>query len=487
MYDMIIIGRDVSSLIAAAAAANQGLKTLLITEGEQETEYRDSGYAFPIDPTPLSGFGYGQTVSRLLEEFHFSAVDAPKMLLMDPALQVILPDNRVDIFHDPSHMIADLIREFPLQEAEIRRLYHAVFKGSSRIERWIGQDSAGHSPNTLHPALQRIIRLLAAIAGSHTIALHGSGKNSTLHRVVEAQLAILSHLDIDGSLMPFLSAYLLSLPAKGIFYPLGGRKAWLTWLRKQYIASGGEVLDGSSVIRIDTTSGIIIDIEQNGTSATLHGAALIVSANWEKLNLLLFQRRVFHGVVRRLGLNRPTGYPFCLHLGVQQDALPDKMAPYCAVVPDEKKSVRRQNLVFLERSLPGETDRAPDGKRALTATVFLEESPLVVDDARLKETAKTIMDSLEPFLPFLRESIDYVNIEKSIAFARRSQEVVNQKYRLRKYSFLALNTLPPATPLRNVLLTGGILRAGLGFEGEILAGLDAATGAINAFRRRGRE
>ena len=37
-----------------------------------------------------------------------------------------------------------------------------------------------------------------------------------------------------------------------------------------------------------------------------------------------------------------------------------------------------------------------------------------------------------------------------------------------------MNTLSPETPLRNVLLTGGVLRAGLGFEGEILSGMDAA-------------
>ncbi|MHB8769688.1 MAG: hypothetical protein ACYC7J_01680 [Syntrophales bacterium] len=485
MYDTIIIGRDVSSLIAAAAAANQGLKTLLIAEGSQETEYRDSGYAFPIDPTPLSGFGYAQTVSRLIDELNFSSADAPGMLLMDPAFQVILPGHRVDVFHDPSQMITDLIREFPLQQAEIRRLYHAVFKGSARIERWIGHDKAGRCHNTLNHALRHIIRLLSALAGSYSIAVRGNGRHGALERVIEAQLAILSHLDIDASCSPFLSAYLLSLPAKGIFYPLGGRKAWITWLRKQYAASGGELLDGCSVIRIDTRPEIIIDIERDGASSTLHGNALIVSANWEKLNLLLFHQRVFRGVVRRMGLNRPTGYPFCLHLGIHQDALPEKMAPYVAVVPDEKKSVRRQNLVFLEGSLPGETDRAPDGKRALTATVFMEESPLVVDDAQLKGTAKTIMDSLEPFLPFLRESIDYVNIEKSIAFARQSQEMVNQKYRLKKHSFLALNTLSPATPLRNVLLTGGILRAGLGFEGEILAGLDAASRVVNRFRSRG--
>jgi hypothetical protein len=52
--------------------------------------------------------------------------------------------------------------------------------------------------------------------------------------------------------------------------------------------------------------------------------------------------------------------------------------------------------------------------------------------------------------------------------------MVNRKYRTRRRPFFGMSTLSPQTRIPNVLLTGGILRAGLGFEGEILAGMDAA-------------
>ena len=98
----------------------------------------------------------------------------------------------------------------------------------------------------------------------------------------------------------------------------------------------------------------------------------------------------------------------------------------------------------------------------------------MLTDQELNDVAKAVINSLEGLLPFLRESIDYVNIEKSISLSRRSQETVNQKYRTRKWMTAGVNTLSPITPLSNVFLTGGVLRAGLGFEGEILAGMDAA-------------
>jgi hypothetical protein len=38
-----------------------------------------------------------------------------------------------------------------------------------------------------------------------------------------------------------------------------------------------------------------------------------------------------------------------------------------------------------------------------------------------------------------------------------------------------MNNFSPRTPLPNVFLTGGVIRAGLGFEGEILSGMEASS------------
>ncbi len=119
MYDTIIIGRDLSSLIAALASSRHGLKTVLITEGDQETEHREAGYAFPIDSMPLSGFGEDQTVLHLLKDLQLEPEEAARPLLMNPAIQVILSSHRIDLFHNREQLILDMIREFPQQEREI--------------------------------------------------------------------------------------------------------------------------------------------------------------------------------------------------------------------------------------------------------------------------------------------------------------------------------------------------------------------------------
>ncbi len=84
MYDAIVIGRDLSSLIAALASARSGRRTILVNEGKFETEHREAGYTFPIDPTPISGFGTDQTVSRLIKELQLTSDAIPLPTLQIP-------------------------------------------------------------------------------------------------------------------------------------------------------------------------------------------------------------------------------------------------------------------------------------------------------------------------------------------------------------------------------------------------------------------
>jgi phytoene dehydrogenase-like protein len=473
MYDTIIIGQDLSSLIAALTSARLGMKTILITEGCTDFDHKEGGYAFPIDPAPLSGFGEEQTVLHLLKKLHLSPDKAPRFILMNPAFQVILPSHRIDLFHDRRELIDEMTREFPQLGQEIKRFYYAVSKTGELIESWIGEDSEVQ-PNDFRKIFRRLARLPAAIAGRSSLMIQSNGNVSGFRRVIEAQIAILSHLDITDGPFPLSAAYLFSLPERGVFYPLGGRNAWMNWLRKEFIDTGGIQMDGCSVMRIDTKPEIVIDLQKSGAPITLRGKKLIVSAQWEKLNLLLLNQKYFRKLVRRLHSIRPNAYPFCLHIGVHEGGLPERLAPYAVVIRDESRPATDLNLVFLETSLPEEKDRAPEGRRAVNAKVLLKDSPLLLADLELKKIATTVMDSLEGFLPFLRDSIDYVNIEKSIALSRQYQEIVSQKYRTARQLLLGMNTFSPHTPLSDVFLTGAILHAGLGFEGEILSGMDAA-------------
>jgi phytoene dehydrogenase-like protein len=473
MYDTLIIGQDLSSLIAAFTSVRAGRKTVLVMEEAPEMAYREAGYAFPFDPRPLSGLADQQILSRILGDMSPADDEISPNRIMNPAFQVILSGHRIDLFQDRDRLINELIREFPGDEQEIKRFYRAVSKAGSLVERWIVEDETDRS-GLIRGILRQLARLPVAITNHCSLVIRRNGKDDAFRRVVEAQLNFLSNLELDGNPFPVSAAYLLSLPMRGLFYPLGGMTAWMSRLRCAFTEHGGILKDGCSVIRVETEPDITVDLECEGSSSTLRGRKLIVSAQWEKLELLLPGRRVLPQPKQYFAPIRPAAYPFCLQMGVHEEGLPESMASYVVVLRDGTGPVMNRDLVFLQTSLSGENDRAPDGRRAISATVYLADSPLRLNDQELKDAATKIIDSLEEFLPFLRDNIDYLRVDQSIFLARRYQEVVNRKYRTRRQLFFGMSTLSSQTRLSNVLLTGGILRAGLGFEGEIIAGMDAA-------------
>lgn len=473
MYDIIIIGRDLSSLISAINSVRQRRETVLIMEGDSDTIHRERGYLFPFDPRPLSGLADQQLVSDFFRNPSSPIVDEFDLTPMNPAFQVILPGHRVDLFPNKEQLIGDLIREFPDQKREIDRFYRTVVKATRLIERRIREDLADGTQDG-NRFLHRLARFPAEFATRFSLVLPKGAQAIPFRRTIQAQLKFLSNLTFDDDWLPLSAAYLLSLPSRGLFNPAGGMSALISRLRRAFTDQGGILYEGCSVIRIDTKPEVIVDLELAGSSSTLRGRKLIVSAQWEKRELLLPVRKNFFQRFRFLNSIRPTGYPFYLHIGVRSEGLPEKMAPYAVVVRDGDGMVTDRDLVFLETSLPGEMDRAPEGHRAITATVFLPDSPLCLNDQQLKEAATNIIDSLEDFLPFLRENIDYLQVDQSIALSRRYQEMSNRRYGTRKRLFWGTTTLLPGTRIPNVQLTGSVLKAGLGFEGEIIAGIDAA-------------
>ncbi|MCE5263517.1 MAG: hypothetical protein LLG97_08275 [Deltaproteobacteria bacterium] len=476
MFDVLIIGRDLSSLIAAIASVRKGRKTVLLLEGDSEPVHFEEGYAFPPDPRPLPGLADQEPVSHLLKDLlpsdEILSTDSP----MDLAFQVILSGHRIDVFRDPELLVDDLIREFPEQTEEIKRFYRSLSKTSGTIERWIREDGSNHS-GLVGKFFRLLSRLPIAISSHFSLAIKGDIANDPFRQVVEAQFHFLSNLDIEGRQFPLSAAYLLSLPMKGLYHPVGGIPALMARLQLAFTELGGILKDRCSVIRVATEPHVVVDLECEGSSTTLTARKLIISAQWEKIELLLPGRKILPRGDRYFASIRPAAYPFFLHMGVHEKALPENMAEHALLLGNGTGPVRNREFVFLQTSRPGEINCAPEGRRAITAMVYLNRSPLLLSDQDLKDEAMRIIDSLEEFLPFLRENIDCLRVDQSIDLSRKYQEMVARKYRTGRTPFWGLRTLDSRTRIENVLLTGGILRAGLGLEGEIIAGMDAAFSA----------
>jgi phytoene dehydrogenase-like protein len=475
MYDVIVIGSDLSSFIAALLSARYGRKTLLIDECGLGDCLSFSDFTFNIDPLPWSGFGSGQMFTKLLSELNIPLPDPAKISPLNPAFQAVLPEHRIDFFIDREALVHDISREYPEEGKQIQNLYQSITKVCDTLEKAIRVFLESEDPS-MKERMQNWLDLPFTAGDIWRLSqkLRGLEKLPSLGLLFDSELTLFSNQHVNHD-KPLSSAYLLSLPWRGLYYLFGGKHLLIGQLRKRYEELRGESLAGCSITSIRAGTKIEVDIKPKGKPISVVGQELVISAKSPALPGLLDGDKKFSKLTRRFRRVESVQYPFTLHLGVDNRGLPDRMSEYVILVSDDQAggSMETGPFLFLESSVADDTGLAPRGKRTLTATAFLARSPRDLDDGELKSIGERMLKTLEHFLPFLRESLAFMDMERSIEVSRQYQHIVNPRYRFSGHWLPGLATLPIKTPLRNVLITGGITFAGLGFEGEVLSGMKA--------------
>lgn len=474
MYDLIVIGDDLSSHVAAAVASHYGLSTTLVAESGIGDTFIINDFVFNIDPTPINGLGANQTLLSLFTELDMPLIECDSYLL-NPAYQVILPQHRIEFFHDKESLIKEIIREFPQLETEINKYYDSTIEYSAVFSQWLRK----------HPFIQiHNIKDFCNFLGMlpNLIAHKFKTKkfkqllknNSYLQKIWEAQHALLS-FNTDNQ-FSFSSNFLYSAPLRGIFYFQQGKQIIFNSLIRKLEASGGLYLSRCEITAIENDRLFSVNItDKEGTVSKITAKKMIVSSKWNGMPLLIGRKKdiTFADWTRPV---KTAYYPFTIHLGIPLKCLPEKTAEHIAVVCDANKNIYDDNnLIILQLGIPNQNDGSLSDKIPLTATVFLPNNDEIWNRESLKSQSESIIDRLEFFLPFLKENIQQFDIDKSIDLCNESRRIVNPKYRVRNSFFSGFAAKNNKTRFRNIYLCGASLLTDAGFEGEIISGINAAS------------
>ncbi|MDO9516256.1 MAG: hypothetical protein Q7J01_09185 [Syntrophales bacterium] len=469
MYDTIVLGNDLGSLVAAVTLANHGGKILLLADNAPPC-YSESGYTFDIDPLPWTGFNRGNVFKQFLSHLGMPQEDPVE----NPPLQIILRKHRVELCGKMEPDLKEMNREFPDEAPKILSLYTSLTKSASFASSLI--DKGLHlRPETTKDHIRLLLNtvFIALKKRAFTADLKTIRQEPSLGRMLEAQVLLLSHLDPRSIISPISFARTLSEALQGLSYYREGKHLLITRLKKKFEADGG-VIEEHSISTLEMERVVKVNVKtSNDAIPTIYGRNIIISTYYEKFASLLEENRELLPLRKQYNRIQPSLYPFTLHIGVSDRCVPEKMGPYVVVVPDETKPFEDGNLLFLESSEPGNTLRAPDGKRAISVTAFLKNSPSESTSEDLKKIADDMLKNLVFFLPFLEENIDFINPEESIDISKNYKKIVGPAYSVRN-SFIGMSFFPNKTPMKNVFFTGDTLIPGLGFEGEIMSGLNAA-------------
>ncbi|MFO7568180.1 MAG: hypothetical protein R6W75_00145 [Smithellaceae bacterium] len=477
MYDLIVIGDDLSSHVAAACAASNGLSTLLISQSGLGGLQLQGDYVFNIDPTPLTGLAQNQSGLSVLDELDI-ALPEMESTSINPAYQIILPNHRIDFFNDLNRLTAELAREFPELESDIRNYYEMAFSASSVFSEWIAEHPQIQPQNLgdyfsylkIFPHILR--HKFGAVGFDKTLS-----QNASLEKVWEAQQALLCFNTDD--LFSFASAFQYCAPVRGVAYFTEGKQFLFNALIEKLESSKGLYLGSYNVLSIKKDK--IIDVEiQSKDKATskVSGINLIISTKSDSLSLLSEDKKRIH-FSDWLRPAKVTYYPFTIFMGVARSCLPEQLARHIAVVTDVHRDIHDDNLIILETSLPEAGRHISQAKASLSATVYLSDSEEAWTWDALRSQANSIIERLETFLPFLKNSIDLLNIDKSIDISLDYRKVLTPKYKVRNALWTSFGAKSNKTRFGNIFLSGASLLTDAGFDAEILSGRNAATRVIN--------
>ncbi len=477
MYDLIVIGDDLSSYIAAAVASHYGLSTLHIAQNDSSVKNTIDGYALNIDPTPLTGFGVNQTGFSLLAELNIPFTEQEASLL-NPAYQIIMPEHRIDFFNDRDSLVGEIIREFPEMSKEINNFYDVVIRNSAAFTKWL-HDHPFIQPKSIKDFfnyLKFFPRLMRSKFDAKKIE-RTILRNPYLRKILEAQYVLLSCTKNGND--SFTSYFHYSAPLRGVYHFPQGKYTLFNLLTKKIQASNGQYLSDNKSITFKKGRTIEAEVENNeGIISNISAKYMIISTKSEEMCFLLKGKKK----INIANLTKPvkiSHYPFTIHLGILQKCIPEKMARHVAVISDVNKDIYDNNLILLESNISPEEKRSPSDKKLLTATVFLSNDSAAWSKENLEAQVQSIIERLEYFLPFLKENIKFINIDKSIDISIKYRNTVNPKYMPGKSSLTGFFAKNNKTRFRNIYLTGASLLTDAGTDGEIISGMLAVYSVLD--------
>jgi len=136
-YDVIVIGSGIGGLTSASLLQKRGLRVLLLernpTAGGLCNMISKNGYRFDTGTSLFWGFGDGEVFHWLFHEFNIQNILSETESLIrkiEPGLQIILPNHRVNVYSEREKFYDEIKREFPSDLANLMKFYQE----SDRIE-----------------------------------------------------------------------------------------------------------------------------------------------------------------------------------------------------------------------------------------------------------------------------------------------------------------------------------------------------------------
>lgn len=447
-YDAIIIGSDISGLISAALLAGKGVRVAIVSGNEGPAVYDRKGYTFSERPFPITGLN-GGPLGMVFDEIGLSREAFRKDRV---SYQVVLPDERIDIYEDQGLFDDEMRRCFPDENDRISAFYCDIS----------GMNSKAGQVIDLNPFSLRLLQPSGIRKWRRSVddLLKGYGLSERFRLFIKAQLTPFSY---SGSVSTLAASSILGSLRKGIYYIEGGSDGLKGRLLKKIKSLGGDIVESS-----------VREVSRNGNRWLLRTGNEAFSARAVIGNIDL---QAFCG----LFLNEKGSYfkkakrvhkslsPVTVNLGIKDTGVPVGMADNVVMVREYGKESALDNLLFFQIS------PSVDGNRIMSVT-----SNMPTDDysrkERVWETAENMLQGVEHLCPFIERYAEVLDI-------RYSEPRGGGTYSTSLREKMAVGLMPHEMVRGEVFFAGPEVFPSLGFDGLVYSGRVAAAAILKRFEK----
>ncbi len=463
-YDAIVVGADLAGTIAGGLLRRQKYRVLMIGQARGAAAYTSGGVRLPAVPFLLPPYGYAPVLDEVLNAV---GVEDPVHTLGfqdDIPLQVVTPDQRIDLCADRTRLGAELDRVLPDEKNQI----HKTLDEISRADEQFKQQLQLHPP-VPPEGLKGKMRFKRLARPEQSAPLTPVDQWPPLMRILAAATAFISNLDANNRSTVVTGHLVLAL--------LNGLRVVPDFTDRLHatLKKSGVELQPKSVVEEVLFEGKNISGVKTLRGTGVYKCSTLIAGLPIRDALEIVPPRRRH---RRFRLAADTVRPaqsiFVLNLLVPEDALPLGMANQVLLTRNLEAGLEEDNLIRL-LCLPCPERK---GQKLLSCSCIIPYRKRALGREYLGPLEQKVFDAAAWLVPFLQEH----QKGRSSPFwgARAGEEghpapwSLHPIFETEQDVIMGSCVLPLRTPYRNMFYCGPEAIPGLGVEGMAYAARETA-------------
>ena len=488
-YDVIVLGRSLGALAAAAVLARRDFRVLLLGQGQHGQTYRFEEHVLCRRAFTLLA-GSSPTWRRILHELAQSPQFRRRATPLDPMFVVMSEGRRIEVPPDMELFGREIEREFPEVRQLVDELYGSIATVNAAADAAFERDALWPPGNLwerfetgrIASSLPLAIDLLGKFPGGHAYR-----EITTIPASFASNSAILG-----GDFPPFALSRLHGAWTRGVQALSRAEDELAEFLCERIAAHGGVVELNRRATSLVTRRGVAIGVIEDGEEAATGAGAVLSDQSGEILAALSGGEGVTKSARDDWPRMNAEAGRFVVSLVVNTRGLPGPLSKEAFVVPTERKRKDpRHPTVHLQRC---EAAAFSERQQAKDETLLVAEAILPTRGSlTLLEAREAVLGTLRDALPFLDEHLlivdsahDGLPLYDYRSGARRevdrvhlhgastAAEAMERLWKVEPAGYLEIAGEPIRGPIPNTYLVGKTVLPGLGQEGELMAAFGAA-------------